>query len=78
MLGERLSANGISLDLYFGLYDNIIREGQAKKLLRHVDRARVHTLRSGHFLLTAANMLLILKEGKISLPDRHSRRDEGS
>ena len=78
LLGERLSANGISLDLYFGLYDNIIREGQAKKLLSHVDRARVRTLRSGHFLLTAANMLLILKEGQISLPDRLPRRDEGS
>jgi pimeloyl-ACP methyl ester carboxylesterase len=68
LLGERLTANRISLDLYFGLYDNIIREGQAKKLLRHFDQAQVQTLRSGHFLLTAANMLLILKEERIQLP----------
>ena len=83
LLGHRLSirtpsssADGISLDLYFGLYDNIIREGQARKLLRHVPSGKVHVLRSGHFLLTAANMLLILNEHKISLPARLIRRNE--
>jgi len=76
LLGQRLKANAISLDLYFGLYDNIIREGQAKKLLRYFPAAQVHMLRSGHFLLTAANMLLVLKEGKINLPDQISRRDK--
>lgn len=72
VLGRRLSANGISLDLYFGLYDNIIREEQSARLLAHFPKGKVHLLRSGHFLLTAANMLLILQEGRIQLPGRVS------
>ncbi len=70
LLGERLTANGITLDLFFGLYDNIIRVGQAKKLLKHFPKARVHQLRSGHFLLTAANGVLAKEEGMFQLPGR--------
>lgn len=69
-LGECLSGNGITLDLFFGLYDNIIRVGQAKKLRKHFPKARVHQLRSGHFLLTAANGVLAKEEGMFQLPGR--------
>ncbi len=78
LLGERLSANGITLDLFFGLYDRIIRPAQAKKLLRAFPAGKVHSFRSGHFLLTAANGILGLQEGMFQLPAAHpSKAGEG-
>ncbi len=67
-LAEGLSANQVSLDLYFGMYDRIIRPAQADKLCKYYLAARLHMLRSGHFLLTAANGIRIVRDDIIQLP----------
>jgi pimeloyl-ACP methyl ester carboxylesterase len=69
LLSKQLSIYKVTLDLYFGIYDNIIPEKNAKKLRKYYPATKVYYLRSGHFLLKSAHMLLILKEGKIQLPE---------
>jgi pimeloyl-ACP methyl ester carboxylesterase len=58
----------ITFDLFFGIYDKIIPEKNAKKLKRSRLDVNIHNLRSGHILLTAANGELLKREGLLRLP----------
>jgi len=68
VLGRNLKGEKITVDLFFGLYDKIIPEKNAKKFKKAYPPVKIHVLRSGHILLTAANGELIRKEGLLQLP----------
>jgi pimeloyl-ACP methyl ester carboxylesterase len=72
---KRLGPYGVTIDLYFGLYDKIIRRSDARRLERAYPGVQVHHLRAGHTLLTAANGELLRREGLLRLP--HAQSDYG-
>jgi pimeloyl-ACP methyl ester carboxylesterase len=65
VLGSALSEHEIVVELFFGKYDRIIPEKNAKKLLKHYPAAKIHNLESGHALLTEENAGKIAKGGWI-------------
>jgi len=67
-LGKAMRAHEITADIFFGLYDKIIPEKNARKFRRANPEIKVHTLRSGHILMTGANSVLIMKENLMRLP----------
>lgn len=69
-LGPSLRENETSVDLFFGLYDKIIPEKNAKRFKKVFPDLRIYTLRSGHILLTGANGELIARERMIQLPEK--------
>lgn len=68
VFAERLSPNGIHIDLFFGLYDKIIPRRNARRLERAYPQVQVHILRGGHTLLTAALGEWVWREGLMKLP----------
>lgn len=74
-LGEGLKRENTSVDLFFGVYDKIIPVANASKFKKAYPPLRIHTLRSGHVLLTAANGEWIAKEGLLQLPANKKATD---
>jgi len=68
VLGKVIRENDIKVDVFFGLYDKIIPEKNVRKFKKAHPEIRIHTLRSGHIVLTGANSELIFREGLMTLP----------
>lgn len=67
-LARGMEENDITADIFFGLYDKIIPVKNVRKLRKANPEVKVHAMRSGHILMTAANSVLIEKEGLMRLP----------
>lgn len=68
-LGEQLSKENIYVDLFFGQYDKIIPKKNAKSLEKLKADLQIHTLQSGHILLTGSNAALIKEENWLRTKD---------
>ena len=67
-LGSGMREYGITADLFFGLYDKIIPEKNAQKFKKANREIKIHSLRSGHIIMTGANAALIRKKGLMQIP----------
>ncbi|MGB6035030.1 MAG: alpha/beta hydrolase [Cryomorphaceae bacterium] len=67
-LSKAMRENEITADIFFGLYDKIIPEKNVRKFRKANPEIKLHSLRSGHILMTGANAVLIEKEGLMQLP----------
>ena len=67
-LGNGMRDNEITADIFFGLYDKIIPEKNVRKFRKANPDIKVHSLKSGHIVMTAVNAALIDKEGLMQLP----------
>ncbi len=70
VFAERLGPNAVTINLFFGAYDKIIPEKNARKLAAEYPSTRIHSLRSGHILLTAAIGELLWRDGLLQLPPK--------
>lgn len=69
VLGGALEDFTISVDVFFGHYDNIIPPKNAHKLKKYYPPTRLHTLRAGHIMLTASNGEIIFRDRLMQLPE---------
>ncbi len=71
-LGAAMRETDMTADLFFGLYDKIIPEKNVRKFRKANPNIKVHSLRSGHIMLTGANGELIFREGLMQLPGNYT------
>lgn len=60
--------SGTTTDLFFGAYDRIIPLRNAGKLKKKLPAARIHTLETGHAMLTPVVARKVVEEGLVRLP----------
>lgn len=69
-LSYGMKTYGVTADLFFGLYDKIIPKKNVRKFKKLNPAIKVHTLRSGHIIMTGANAALIERKELMQLPQK--------